>query len=163
MPSAAKLRQKYREVFSWIEKSLENKAKPLTEDILLQEIVKTAARDLTSRQMQIAGRVLSVSPRISLLSNGMVTLSHWKGSVPKTAQMAAEAILKLIGKPAHFREITQRALHHFKGIKRITDRSIHFGMIAKRDTFVWVKSGTYGLVAWGLTQPPYIKDHCCPN
>jgi hypothetical protein len=34
-------------------------------------------------------------------------------------------------------------------------------MIAKRDTFVWVKSGTYGLVAWGLTQPPYIKDKLC--
>jgi hypothetical protein len=149
---------KYREVLGWIEKSLDARAKPLTEDVLLEEVVKTASRDLTPRQMRIASRILSISPRVALLSNGMVTLSHWKESVPRTAEIAAEAILKLMGKPAHYREIMQKALYHFKGIKGITDRTIQFALQAKRDIFVWVKPGTYGLVAWGLTKPPYIKD-----
>ena len=152
---------RYREVFSWIERSLEGKAKPLTEETLLQEVVKTACKDLTPRQMRIASRILSVSPRISLLPNGMVTLSHWRGSVPRTVQMAAEAILKSIGRPAHFREIAQKAVQHFKSMKGITDKSIHCGILAGRDTFVWVKPGTYGLIAWGLTKPPFIKDKLC--
>ena len=108
--------------------------------------------------MRIASRVLSISPRLALLTNGMVTLSHWKDSVPRTAQIAGEAILKLLGRPAHYREIMEKALHHFKGIKGISDRSIQFALQANRDTFVWVKPGTYGLVAWGLKKPPYIKD-----
>ena len=150
--------EKYREVLNWIEKSLDLNAKPLTEDVLLQEVVKGVGRDLTPRQMRIASRALSISPRISLLSNGTVSLSHWKESIPRDAPTAAEAILKVMGRPAHYREITQKALLHFKGIKSINDRAIHFGLQAKRNTFVWVKPGTYGLAAWGLTRPPFIKD-----
>jgi len=149
---------KYREVLGWIEKALDTKAKPLNEYVLLEEVIKTAGRDLTPHQMRIASRILSISPRIASLSNGLVTLANWKESVPRSAEIAAEAVLKLMGKPAHYREIMEKALRHFKGIKGITDRSIQLSLQTKSSIFVWVKPGTYGLVAWGLTRPPFIKD-----
>jgi hypothetical protein len=31
-------------------------------------------------------------------------------------------------------------------------------LVTRRDVFVWVKNGTYGLSSWGLKQPPSIKD-----
>jgi hypothetical protein len=38
------------------------------------------------------------------------------------------------------------------------ERTIHQPLITKKDRFVWVKGGTYGLVKWGLKKPPYVKD-----
>lgn len=147
----------YTALLDLIEQSLQSFQKPVSEDDLLTG-VKSRASDLTSDQGVLLHRILDVSPSVLRLRNGTVAFSSWTEFKRRDALSLAEATLRLLGRPAHFREITEHAGRFFPDVPVPNERAIHSALIAKRKQFVWVKSGTYGLAAWGLTRPPYIKD-----
>jgi hypothetical protein len=148
----------YKPVLRLVELSLQQHEKPLTENALFEEIRSRAGRDLTPGELRIESRVLSISSRVSYLPGGTVTLSEWKQFKEQDAPSVAEAALRLLGRPAHFREITLKVATLFGGKGMQNARTIHNALITKRKSFVWVRPGTYGLAAWGLKRPPFIKD-----
>jgi hypothetical protein len=132
--------------------------KPLTENDLLDEIKRQAGRDLSLDEVRIASRILSISSRIAYLPKGTIALAEWKESQKRDAPSIAEASLKLLGRPAHFREIAEKSRVLLGRRKPLNVGTIHNALGTKPKTFVWVGQGTYGLAEWGLKRAPYIKD-----
>lgn len=148
----------YREVLRLVELSLQHQEKPLSETSLFDEVRIRAGRDLTSGEVRIASRILSISPKVTYLPKGTLALSEWKEFQKRDAPSVAEATLRLLGRPAHFREIAEKAGAIFGRTGLAGAATIHNALVTKRKSFVWVKPGTYGLVAWGLKRAPFIKD-----
>jgi hypothetical protein len=148
----------YKEVLRFVELTLQHHEKPLTENALFEEIRIQTGRELTPAEVRIASRVLSISSRVSYLPTGTLALSEWKEFQKLGAPGVAEATLRLLGRPAHFREITLKAATLFGKPRMASAGTIHNALVTNRKTFVWVKPGSYGLAAWGLKRPPFIKD-----
>jgi RNA polymerase sigma factor (sigma-70 family) len=148
----------YQEILNGLEKILISRDKPLTESFLMKELASHTESPLSHKQLHFAHRVLEVSPTLSRLRNGTIALSRWTAFDAHSAVSAAEAVLKTLGRPAHFREITREAVSLFGEVKVWNESTIANALIANRKLFVWQKSGTYGLATWGLKQPPYVKD-----
>lgn len=149
---------KYCDVRALIELSLRHREKPLTEGSLFEDLKARMGRDLTGEELRIASRILSISSRVCYLPKGDIALSEWKEFQRRDAPSVAEATLRLLGRPAHFREITLKAAALFGSTGTVNERTIQNALTTKRKNFVWVKPGTYGLAAWGLKRPPFIKD-----
>lgn len=148
----------YQEMLRLIEESLQSREKPLTEGLLLKDITSRAGTCLSANQLRLARRVLNVSARVSRLRNGTIALSQWTEFHSHNAASLTEAALRLLGRPAHFREITEKVSSIFGEGGTFNERTIHQALLTNRKAFVWVKHGTYGLAAWGLKKPPFIKD-----
>jgi hypothetical protein len=148
----------YLEMLRLIEASLESREKPLTEGLLLKDITSRAGDSLTADQLTLARRVLNVSSRVSRLRNGTIALSQWTEFHIHNAASLTEAALRLLGTPTHFREIAAKVSSVFGEGQALNESTIHQALLTNRKAFVWVKNGTYGLTAWGLKKPPFIKD-----
>jgi hypothetical protein len=148
----------YHEMLRTIELTLKAKEKPLTENFLRREIASRTDSMLTPERLQLAKRIVSLSSRICRLRNGTLALSQWTEFRAHDAPQLAEAALRLLGRPAHFREITEKANAIAGETRPLNERTVHGAMLRKAEKFVWVKSGTYGLAAWGLKKPPFAKD-----
>jgi hypothetical protein len=83
---------------------------------------------------------------------------QFQDSWARNATSLAVATLRGLGRPAHFREITEEAGARFSDAGVINERTIHNALIQDPEKFVWVKNGTYGLAEWGIKKPPFIKD-----
>jgi len=70
----------------------------------------------------------------------------------------SEGVLIRLGKPTHFTEIVKKIEEFYPDAGKIAEGTVHNLLVSRRDKFVWVKNGTYGLASWGLKQPPFIKD-----
>jgi hypothetical protein len=148
----------YQEVLRAIESILQSREKPLTEGLLLKEITSRFGDSLNAPQSRLAPRILGVSSKVSRLRNGTVTLSQWTEFRSHNAPGVAEAALRVLGRPAHFREITEKVGSLFGEARSLNERTIHQALLTNRKQFVWIKNGTYGLAAWGLKKPPFLKD-----
>jgi len=141
-----------------IESTLQRHQKPLSEQRLYDDLASRSAEPLTSRQIAKIGRLVAVSPSVMRLRNGTIAFSEWTEFRRRDSTSLVEATLRLLGRPAHFREITQKIGSLFRDAGSVNERTIHNSIIRDQRKFVWVKSGTYGLAAWGLKRPPFIKD-----
>ena len=100
--------------------------------------------------------MLSVSPRYFRMKDGTIARSECTQLMKRNATTAAEAALRLLGRPTHFREITTKA-NEISG-KPLKELTIHGAIIGHPQIFVWLKDGTYGLAAWGFRKPPFVTD-----
>jgi hypothetical protein len=151
------LAAKYKALLEIIQTSLRKHQKPFSEEELHRELIRRES-PVTTDQEALLGRIFQVSPSVMRLRDGSIGLSEWTGFLRRDAISLAEATLRLLGRPAHFREITQKIGVFFPDAGPINERTIHNGLWQGSNKFVWVKNGTYGLSAWGITKPPYIKD-----
>lgn len=151
--------QKYQKMLRLAELTLRSSDKPITEGHLIKDVQSQADDgDLSSDQLGLAHRVLAISPKVSRLRNGTFALSEWIEYRGRDKTSLAEAALRLLGRPAHFREITERVNALLQDQEGYSAGYILNTLIAEHDKFVRVKGGTYGLVKWGLKKPPYVKD-----
>ena len=147
----------YQAMFRAMQECLQSREKPLTEGFLLKQIAPRFGDSISADCTKLASRILDVSPRVARLRNGTVALAQWTECRANAAGVA-EAALRLLGRPAHFREITEQVGSLFGEARALNERTIHQALVTNRKQFVWVKNGTYGLAAWGLKKPPFIKD-----
>jgi hypothetical protein len=92
------------------------------------------------------------------LHNGTIALSKWTEFKRRDAANVGAAALRILGRPAHFRELAQKIGALFPDLRDINERVVHNALVCHPERFVWVKQGTYGLKAWGIARSPYIKD-----
>ena len=147
-----------RVLLELIESTLQQHQKPLSERRLYDDLANRSAGPLTPRQVARIGRLLAISPSVMRLRNGTIAFSKWTEFRRRDSTSLVEATLRLLGRPGHFREITQKIGSLFRDAGSVNERTIHNAIIREQRKFVWVKSGTYGLAAWGLKRPPFIKD-----
>jgi Bacterial RNA polymerase, alpha chain C terminal domain/Sigma-70, region 4 len=155
---AQKAASEYKQMLTLIEASLQTHQKPMAQATLFNDVASRTGSALAGDQLQLARRILSVSSTVSLLRNGTVAISSWTKVRGRGATRIAEAALRLLGRPAHVNEIVKTAATLVREEAALSKGTIHNTLITKREMFVWVKSGTYGLAAWGLKRPPFIKN-----
>lgn len=141
-----------------IKSVLEKYQKPISEAKLRSEAAAQVHDAVHADEPNLVNRILSASPSVTRLRTGHIGLSLWTEFQSRNAPALAEAALRLIGRAAHFREITEKinSLAEIPG--PVNERRVHNAIIRTPKTFVWVGSGTYGLAAWGIERPPYLKD-----
>jgi hypothetical protein len=152
------LATEYKTLLQLIERVLERCQKPVSEQSFYQSLPIDSGGTFSEEQIHLVQRILAVSPTVVRLHNGTIALSKWTEFQRRDVASVAAAALRLLGRPAHFRELTQKIGTLFPDLGDINERSLHNALVCDREQFVWVKSGTYGLKAWGLARPPYIKD-----
>lgn len=144
----------YLRTLRLVESVVRSHGHAISESSVLAEISSNS--DTVLHQIHLARRVISVSPRFSRLRDGTIACSEWSQLERRSATTMSAAALRLLGRPAHFREITAKANAIVdKPLKELT---IHGAIISHPKVFVRVKDGTYGLAAWGLKKPPFVKD-----
>lgn len=148
----------YTKLLSIVEAVLRHHQKPIPGAKLYSKLATSVGTGLEPPDEALIGRMLSVSPAVVELKDGTVALSSWTEFRRRDARSVAEAALRLLGRPAHFREIAEKAGELRGDAAEVNGRTIHNALIRSPDKFVWVRSGTYGLAAWGLRKPPFIKD-----
>lgn len=72
--------------------------------------------------------------------------------------MAERALIE-INKPAHFTQIVLLMNELFPDYGPFDSHNVHARIGSRKDIFVWVAPGVYGLKRWGLERPPYVKDY----
>lgn len=152
------LATEYRRLLQLLERVLEQSQKPLSELDFYQSLAKDSVVTLTDGQIRLLQRILAVSPTVNRLRNGAIALSKWTEFQRRDVSSVAAAALRLLGRPAHYKELAQKIGTLFPSLAAVNERVLHNALVCHRETFVWVGSGTYGLKAWGLARPPYIKD-----
>jgi hypothetical protein len=152
------LATEYRTLLEILQGTLERNQKPLSEQTFYQSLSSDSGRTFSEQQIRLLQRILAVSPSVVRLHNGTIALSKWTKFERRDSANVAAAALRLLGRPAHFRELTQKIGTLFPDLGDINERVLHNALVCHREKFVWVKNGTYGLKDWGLARPPYIKD-----
>ena len=148
----------YLEMLRLLELTLQALEKPLTEGILIKEIGSRSNDELTPDQLAFARRIVSVSTSFARLRNGTIALSKWTESRGLSAPTLTETALRLLGRPAHFREIAEKVNSIVEDARALTEGTIRTALTSDGEKFIWVKRGTFGLAVWGLKKPPYVKD-----
>ncbi len=96
---------------------------------------------------------LSPSKKIEENVFGQYGLCTWETIRPRGTRERAHLILKVFGKPLHFREIAKLIDEHglYKPGKKTHPQTVHNELIKDR-RFVLVGRGTYALSDWGYTK-----------
>jgi hypothetical protein len=146
----------YLRVLKQVESVFRSHEQAISESFVLSEISSMSTPVRHRDQMNLARRVLLVSPRYFRMKDGTIARSEWTHLTKRNATTVAEAALRLLGRPAHFREITTK-VNEISG-RPLKELTIHGAIIRHPQTFVWLKDGTYGLAAWGFRKPPFVTD-----
>jgi hypothetical protein len=150
--------KEYQEMLNKMELSLQKREKPMTHDMLLNDIESRERAIFTPEQRRLAHRLIAISPSLSSMRNGNIALAKWIAFHERGAANLAEAALRILGRPAHINEIYEKIGPIFGDAAKLSKGALHNALITKREKFVWVGNGTYGLAVWGLKRPPYLKD-----
>jgi hypothetical protein len=153
-----KANRDYREVLKLVERALEQRQKPVRQCLLFQDLSTQLEGLAVPHASELLHRVLAISPSLALLQDGTVALSRWSEFGRRNTWALAEVALRGIGVPAHFTDIARKILELFPKLAVPSEATIHNALSGRQDKFVWVKRGTYGLRAWGLQKPPFVKD-----
>lgn len=126
---------------------------------LLKKLGQPLTREELERQWQKSGgklptetlfHYLSVSREVRTNVFGNWGLSTWSDIRPKGAREKAYLVLKIAGKPLHFREIARKIDEHRLQKKgRATHPQTVHNELIKDDRFVLVGRGMYALAEWG--------------
>jgi hypothetical protein len=147
----------YRELLKTLQIVLRRHQKPISEEEIHQEL-DGRANSATENQGILVARLIQVSPSVVRLRNGLVGLSEWTKFRGRDAISLAESTLRLLGRPTHFREITQNIGVLCPDVGAVNERTVQAALLRDQKKFVWVKHGTYGLSVWGIKKPPFIRD-----
>jgi len=98
-----------------IESALQEK--PLSESKLRDEILGQAGSVLTTEQLKLMERMISISPSVIRLADGEVALSRWVKTLGRFRSGQAEAALLHLGRPAHL-ERSAKTSSHFLGLPK---------------------------------------------
>ena len=137
---------RYTQLLELLESALQQK--PVSESRLRDEILGPAGKVLTTEQLMLLQRMLSISPSVIRLANNEIALSRWIDTQGRTTGGRAEAVLLHLGRPAHLREISENVRTLFKISEVITEGAILAAILRTPKTFVRVGPGTYGLKVW---------------
>ncbi len=137
---------------------LEHLKEPVAQTTLIGELPAQLEAEGIAHARELLQRVLAISPSLALLQDGTVALARWSEFRRRNAASLSEAALRVIGRPAHFTEIDRKIQELFANLEVPGEATIHNALVRRPDKFVWIKSGTYGLKAWGLQKPPFIKE-----
>jgi len=99
---------------------------------------------------------LAISKNISKNTFGHIGLTSWPEIKPRGVRDKAFLVLKLHGKPKHFREITQMINSAGFSDRKANVQTVHNELI-KDKRFVLVGRGMYGLADWGF-KAGTVKD-----
>lgn len=94
---------------------------------------------------------IKARPEIEVTSDGWCSLTKWRASY---LDEVVET-LRVEGKPLHYSAITKRVNELLRD-KQVAEHNIHALLQREKSVFVWVESGTYGLLEWGLKRAPYF-------
>jgi hypothetical protein len=155
--ASAQTASEYKIGVALIQATLADNRVPIDEQQLWERIMQRSTGGLTPSRGLIK-RILETSPSFSLLRNGTIVPSRWTASRKSRIASLAEGVLEKLGKPLHFTEIAKKINQIYADTRDVSEGSVHNVLVSSRDVFVWVKNGTYGLAAWGLKQPPSIKE-----
>ncbi|MGD0921667.1 MAG: DNA-directed RNA polymerase subunit alpha C-terminal domain-containing protein [Terriglobia bacterium] len=150
--------ERYEKVLGLIESGLEGRGGPVAEGKLCDEVLERTRASEHLDWRPLIQRVLAVSPSLTRLRNGTVCLSGWTEVRGRDYPSLAVTALVALGRPAHYKEIWEKAMALYPRLGELSIHAIHNRLTSRSDKFVWVGKGTYGLKAWGLKRPPYIKD-----
>jgi hypothetical protein len=153
-----KVASDYRVLVELMKSALQKHQKPISESRLRADMVAQMHGTFPPAESKLTERILSVSPSVTQLRNGRIALSLWTEFQSRNAGGLAEAALRMMGRPAHFREIAEKINAVAVVPKGVNERRVHNAIMRTPQKFVWVGSGTYGLAAWGIKRPPYLKD-----
>jgi hypothetical protein len=142
----------YMRLLKLIESTLEEK--PVSESKLRDEILGQAGDVVMTEQLKLMRRMLSISPTVIHLGDCEIALSRWIHIHGGSTSRRAEAVLRRLERPAHFREISKNIPILFGSSKEANEGTVHNAVQLTRETFIRVGAGTYGLKVWGLRAKP---------
>jgi hypothetical protein len=154
---SAQTADRYKKSIALVQEILIDSGMPIYEHQLWDRILERSVGGIAPSRASIV-RILEISPSLVSFQNGTIASSQWTASRSGRVASLCESVLEKLRKPAHFTEIAQHVQQFGRGIGDIAQATIHNVLVGRRDLFVWVKNGTYGLVSWGLKQPPPVKD-----
>lgn len=97
---------------------------------------------------------LQADPQFEISDDGWCILAKWQRSY--IYEMVE--VLRDKGTPLHFREIASGVKALLNGNQEVAEHNIHAVLQRRRDLFVLVGQGTYGLVEWGIQRPTYYVE-----
>jgi hypothetical protein len=153
-----KVTSDYRALVERIKSILQKHQKAISEDKLRTDMVAQMHDESPLAKSRLVARILSISPSVTRLRTGQIALSLWTEFRSRDARLLAEAGLRLIGRPAHFREITEKISELPEVPKGVSERTVLNAIVRTPQKFVRVRRGTYGLAAWGIARSPYLKE-----
>jgi Sigma-70, region 4/Bacterial RNA polymerase, alpha chain C terminal domain len=124
--------------------------KPVSESKLRDDILGKVGNVPKTEQLKLMERMLSLSPAVTRTPDGEIALAHWIKIYGQSASRRAEGVLLRLGRPAHFREISNRIPTMFGSSKESKASTVHNALQLSPETFIRVRAGTYGLRVWDL-------------
>lgn len=152
------LSAEYKRLLEHVQLILRRRQKPVSEQTLYEDLAVHLGRALAATETALLVRTFAVSPSVMRLHNGKIAFSEWTEFPKRDSASLAEATLRLLGRPAHFREIAHKIVVFFPDAVSVNERTLNNALVRNQHKFVWVKTGTYGLADWGLKRPPFVKD-----
>lgn len=145
-------RKAWQTVIESMAQALTNKdsAVEFTELHALLHEVGTGATKMSEAELKCW---IAPSKKIEKNVFGQYGLCTWETIRPRGTRERAHLVLKVVGKPLHFREIARLIDEHglYKTGKRTHPQTVHNELI-KDKRFVLVGRGTYALSDWGYTR-----------
>lgn len=142
---------KAQKLINHLQEHLKKKKELYKEDELYK--VATLAFDLDKNHFV---SYLEISKKIQKGAHGYFGLVDWPEISPKGVKDKAYLVLKLTGRPLHFREITEKINEVFSNNKKALYQTVHNELI-KDKRFVLVGRGIYALSEWGYKEGT-VKD-----
>lgn len=96
----------------------------------------------------LALNYISISKKFASNAYNDFGLSHWPEITPKTSRDWAYLVLRKLGLPLHFTELTS-SINQLRGYKKTNPQTVHNELI-KDGRFILVGRGTYGLKEFNL-------------
>ncbi len=155
-----------KEILNQLAKTIEQENKLLQTELILdiikkndvfkqyQDLLPTAKlptdhEEIDSKELQkIINAYLTISQKIDKNILGEWGLSHWNTVMPKRMGDKVYLVLRKVGKPLHFNEITQMINESGFDKKIAYPATIHNELILD-DRYVLVGRGIYALKEWG--------------
>lgn len=97
---------------------------------------------------------LSTNDYFEMTEDSEWSLTQWRKG--RTEEIVKA--LRKLGKPSHFTEIAAIANEMLPPSQRASARVYHAQLSNKPHLFIWVGSGTFGLVEWGLKRTRFYRD-----
>jgi len=136
-----------KEIISIIDK--ENK--PLAPNELTEKLMASEWYQSNKIDAHFLLSAITISKEITQTEKGSIALTKWPYIKPKNIRDKVFYVLYEVGKPLHFRDITQKIIEKLFDKKRITSAAVHNELIAD-PRFVLVGRGIYSLTDWGYKQ-----------
>ena len=122
-------------------------AKSRTEEYSLEDLALAVAEEVSGSNIQKAD-----ADRLSLefIRACLTAAGCFQKGVQQATPVVLVRLLRELGAPRHFNEITDRLNDSGWRKRQTTAKYVHNYLLSRRDLFVHVSAGTYGLVEWGL-------------